>query len=537
MLPGKKIELSDILQMLRRRIWLIAIPPVVTLFAALMYSSTVTNMYQSDMLIAIDPQRVPDAFVRSTVTLSTDQRLDAITVRILSRTALQQVIEEFKLYEDELRTTPMDEVVSKMRSKIEVALERPRPQWGMPSGPTAFHLRFTYSDPAAATAVTDRLGTTFVAQNTTDRGALAGATNRFLEGQLDAARKTLEEQERKLEAFRQLHGQALPTQLQSNMQAVLNTQMQVQSLVESMARDRDRKQMLERLYRDDLALANATPAVVARASGTTAPSLQSAQQQLAEAKAALAALELRYQADHPDVARARRMVATQQQKAEAEAASLRARIEAPSPTAPVAVPPEQGERLRQSLAEIESLDRQIAFKESEERRLRSTVEQYQRHIEAVPGLESAWTSLTRDYDTQQAAYKELLSKSTAAKVSADLEHEEIGERFRIVDPARVPVHPLASLRVRYNAGGFALGLLFGAGLAFLLEWRDATFRSDADVLDVLGLPVLASIPRVETAAESALKRRRRLVASSVGAACVAMAGYLTWTLKLWTSLL
>jgi len=537
MLPGKKIELTDILQMIRRRVWLIALPPVVTLFAALIYSSTVTNMYQSDMLIAIDPQRVPDAFVRSTVTLSTDQRLDAITVHVLSRTALQLIIEEFNLYESELRTTPMDEVVAKMRSKIEVALERPRPQWGMPSGPTAFHLRFTYGDPVVATAVTGRLGSSFVAQNTTDRGALAGATNRFLESQLDASRKTLEDQERKLEAFRQLHGQELPTQLQSNMQATVNTQMQIQSLVESVARDRDRKQMLERLYRDDLALANAAPALAARPSGTAAPTVLSAQQQLAEARASLAELELRYQADHPDVARARRLVLTQQQRADAEAASLRARSDPPNSAVPVSVSPQQGERLRQSLAEIESLDRQIAFKESEERRLRSGVEEYQRRIEAVPGLESAWTSLTRDYDTQQAAYKELLSKSTAAKVSADLEHEEIGERFRIVDPARVPVHPLASLRGRYNAGGFALGLLFGAGLAFLLEWRDATFRSDSDVFDVLGLPVLASIPRVETAAEVALKQRRRLLVSSVGAVCVAAAGYLTWTLKLWTSLL
>ena len=81
MLPGKKPTPADILEMVRRRIWLIVIPPVVTLFGALVYSSTVPNLYQSDMLIAIDPQRVPDSFVRSTVTLETERRMDAIRCR------------------------------------------------------------------------------------------------------------------------------------------------------------------------------------------------------------------------------------------------------------------------------------------------------------------------------------------------------------------------------------------------------------------------------------------------------------------------
>ena len=45
-----------------------------------------------------------------------------------------------------------------------------------------------------------------------------------------------------------------------------------------------------------------------------------------------------------------------------------------------------------------------------------------------------WVKLTRDYDTQQLAYRELLTKSTAAQVAANLEDQDIGERFRIVHP-------------------------------------------------------------------------------------------------------
>lgn len=540
MLPGKKLTPADLIQMVRRRALLLVVPPVVCFFAALVYSSTVANVYQSDMLIAIDPQRVPDAFVRSTVTLETDRRMDAITVQVLSRTNLERLIHDMDLYPDERATMPMEDVVIKMRGNISVNLEFPRPRWGVPPDPTAFHVRFTYPDPEVATRVTHEIGTLFVEQNARDRGALAGATNRFLETQLVEAREKLESQEQRLEAFRQRHGAELPTQLQANMQAVQNAQLQAQSLVESIARDRDRKQLLERLYRESAADASVAAAVQPAATGAagTTTGGGTVAQQLATARATLASLEARYRPEHPDVVRARRVVAELEPKAEAEAAATAravATADSASPT-PAVVDPARREALRQMLAEIESLDRQTAFKEAEERRVREQIAEYQRRIEAVPGLESEWVALTRDYDTQQTAYKELLAKSTAAQVAANLEEQDIGERFRIVDPARVPVHPLPSMRMRYNAGGLLLGLLLGVGIAAFLELGDASYRTASDVVEVLALPVLASVPLVVTDGEKAQRRRWSTVAVATGVACVAAMGYVAWSLRLWNSL-
>ena len=281
MLPGKTLTPADALVIVRRRIWLVVLPPIVTFFFALMYSSRVPNLYESDMLIAIDPQRVPDEFVRSTVTLETDRRLDALQVKVLSRTNLEKMIETFDLYRDKKQRLPMELVVEEMREDISVTRERVRTRGEQEA--TAFHVRFMYDDPEMAAAVTQRMGALFVEQNVEDRSSVAGATNRFLEDQLKEARTKLEDQERRLEAFRQQHGQELPTQTQANMQALSSTQLQAQSLVESLARDRDRKQMLERLYRE----ADNEPAIVTEApaaNGGTAVS-GSARQQLAPARA------------------------------------------------------------------------------------------------------------------------------------------------------------------------------------------------------------------------------------------------------------
>lgn len=538
MLPGRKLSIADLLQMARRRFWLIALPPVITFFGALLYSSTIPSLYESDMLIAIDPQRVPDSFVRPTVTLQTERRVDALQLQVLSRTALQQLIEEFNLYEQERQDLAAEDVVDKMRKSIRVDVEVPRPRWGQEPQPTGFHVRFTYPEPKLAALVTQRIGTQFVDQNVKDRGAQAAGTNRFLETQLTEARTKLEAQERVLESFRQRHGQELPTQTQANVQSQSSAQLQAQSLVESIARDRDRKQMLERLYREAGSEPPTAPTVLLQpGAGPVVGS--TAQQQLLAARANLAALESRYKPDHPDVVRARRQVSELEPKAAEEAGAAGTRSTATGTPAATLSSTElsRRERLREMAAEIESLDRQVTFKESEERRVRAEISEYQRRLEAVPGLESEWVKITRDYDTLQIAYRELLTKSAAAQVAANLEDQDIGERFRIVDAAQVPVHPLTSLRVRYNAGGLALGLLLGLGFTALLELRDRSFRSDTEVLEVLALPVLASVPRIESAAEKVRWRRQQLAASLVGATCVVAAGYATWTLKLWRSLL
>lgn len=543
MLPGKKFGLADIAKIARRRLWLIVIPPAITTMVALVYSSTIPNVYQSDMLIAIDPQRVPDAFVRSTVTLATDLRVEAITVQVLSRTALQQMIETLDLYKVERQTMPLEDVVARMRSNIQIRLERPRPQWGQPASPTAFHVLFTYPDPQMATQVTQLIGSRYVAQNVRDRGALAGATNRFLESQLEESRSKLAAQERALEAFRQRHGPELPTQMQYNMQSQMNAQMQAQTLAESLARDRDRRQMLDRLYREALNDPAPPPSVPTGGQGDaadeTALANASFRQQLTAARENLERLERRYRPEHPDVTRARRLIAELEPKAADEAAAASRQIERPAdaPREAIAGDAVRRESLRQMQAEIESLSRQIAFKESEERRVRTEVDEFQRRLEAVPGLESQWTALTRDYETLQANYRDLLAKSSAAQLSLNLEEQEISERFRIVDPAGVPVRPLPAVRARVNAAGLAIGLLLGLAIVALLELRDASFRSDTDVIDSLALPVLATVPSIQTRADRQRSVRRRWAYSAAGVAYLTAAGYLTWSLRLWNSLL
>ena len=107
--------------------------------------------------------------------------------------------------------------------------------------------------------VTERLASLFIEESLRDRSALAEGTNQFLETELQEARNRLIEQEKRLEAYRQQHSGELPSQLNSNMQAIQNIQMQLQNLSQSLTQDKDRRQMVDRM----LAEAEALPPIVA----------------------------------------------------------------------------------------------------------------------------------------------------------------------------------------------------------------------------------------------------------------------------------
>ena len=175
------------------------------------------------------------------------------------------------------------------------------------------------------------------------------------------------------------------------MQAINSTQLQLQALVESLARDRDRKLMLERLENDAqqepapvVAVAPPSPPGPAGDPGVAAAG-GSAAQQLAQARESLARLQLRLKPEHPDIMRTTRLIRELEVRAAQESEDA-ARGKA-TPVAAVVSPQEatRRDRLRQQRAEIESLSRQIAFKEAEEQRVRKMVEDYRCGSSRFPG--------------------------------------------------------------------------------------------------------------------------------------------------------
>jgi len=504
MIPGKQYSPEIILDILRRRKWLIAIPAVVIATVASLVTHYLPNRYHADSLILVVPQRVPESYVRSAVTTRIDERLQAISQQILSRTRLERIIQDFNLYADRRKTDLMEDIVERMRRDIDVDIVKG----------DAFRVGFTADDPRVAMKVTERLAAFFIDENLRDREALAENTNQFLESQLEDARRKLVENEKQLEDYRRKHDGQLPTQLDANMQGLHNTEMQLQALVDSLNRDRDRRAALDREVADLSAAAPADVPNARPAAGDEAASTGTAAEQLRVAEASLQALSLRLKPEHPDVLRQKRIVAALQRRADDEASAHPVSAAAPVSPAEAA----RQNRLRDAKAEMSTLDRQIAAKNAEEQRLRGVLANYQQRIEAAPAREAELSDLTRDYDTFQQNYRSLLVKKQESQVAANLERRQIGEQFKTLDAPRLPEKPSSPDRPKLYALGLVAALAIGFACAAVAEYRDNALRSEQDVKLVLNLMVLAVVPVLESAPRTG--RWRRLVAVSMTAGVV-----------------
>lgn len=515
MLPGKKYKGAEIVQIAFTRKWLIVLPCVLVGIAAMALASYLPNRYRSETLIMVVPQRVPEDYVKSTVTTRIEDRLQSISQQILSRTRLERVIQDFDLYAAERKTGIMEDIVQRMRKEIDVRVVK---------GEAAFRISYTSDRPETAMKVTERLASLFIDENLKDRETLAVGTNEFLEAQLQEARQKLIEHEGRIETYRKQYTGQLPSQLAANLQALQNTQLQIQTLVDSINRDRDRKAMLERMASEATLLLQAAPAPTAAEAQAGAGT---AVQQLDAARRALAALELRLTPEHPDVRQMKRTIADLEAKAEAES------LQAPVTAAPAPANAQDAARLlrvAEMRAEIESIGRQVAHKEEQERQLRAAAASYQGKIDAVPSRESELAELTRDYTTMQQIYQDLLAKKQNSQVAANLERRQIGEQFKILDPASLPQRPANGLQLLgLRIGGWIAGLLLGLGLVALLEYRDATLKTEEDVVRVLSLPVLALVPELQ--APEARRRRFFGLRRAAALALVGGGAMLLWTLQ------
>ena len=520
MLPGKQYKPEDYVAMVWRRKWALIVPFILIAAGTGIYTQFLPNRYRSEARILIVPQQVPEDFVQPTVTTRLDARLQAIAQQIQSRTRLERIIQELNLYEDERQSMILEDVIEMMRRNI--AIEIPRDTRGEPG---YFTVAFTAQEARTAMQVTERIASQFITESLQDRTVQADQTSQFLETQLEDSRRKLLDHEQKLEAFRQKYVGQLPSQVQSNLAVMQNTQAQLQSIGETINRDRDRQLVLDKMMADLVAVSTAKQQLDAEPNGTPPP--PPIAEQLERARVGLRALELRLKPEHPDVIRAKRVVTELEEKAATE--------ELNSPIGTGLLPsrpplaPADLTRLSQMQAERESLDRRIAASRTEEARLQKVLADYRTRVEAAPQRESQEVELTRDYGTIKQQYETLLVSTQQSRIAADLERRQIGEQFKLIDAARLPERPISPDRTRMNVMGAIVGLVVGLALIGLIEYRNTTFRTDEDITLSLALPVFAVIPAMTTRRERQTRRRRWVVAVSASVAITTAAvAVLVW---------
>jgi len=67
-IPGKQYSVDDVIEIIKRRVWLIVVPFVLMASGAVVQSKLTPNLYRSETVILVVPQQIPESYVRATVT-------------------------------------------------------------------------------------------------------------------------------------------------------------------------------------------------------------------------------------------------------------------------------------------------------------------------------------------------------------------------------------------------------------------------------------------------------------------------------------
>ena len=208
-----QIKPDYIIDALIRGRWFLIVPLCISLTLGLGMTLTANKTYEASTMILVQPQRVPTSYIRSVVSSDINQRISTISQQVLSRSNLEQIIDQFGLFED---STGMyqEEKISGLRKRIKVRTERAR------QGAESFSISFTGSEPQRVMRIANTLASYFMDENLKVREAQAIGTSEFLDSELDKTKKRLEEKEQKLAAFRAKYLGGLPDELETNLRTL-----------------------------------------------------------------------------------------------------------------------------------------------------------------------------------------------------------------------------------------------------------------------------------------------------------------------------
>ncbi len=497
---------------IRRRWWFGAAACIVSIAAGL-GSFLLPNRYKSEATILVQPQQIPERYVVPNSTTDLDQALQAMTHDVLSRPRLLAIVSEFHLYPHQSKRLSPEQIVELMRTDITIqSLENPDQQQ---KGPNAFTISYVGSDPEVVEEVTSRLTSLFINEDLESQQELNVTTTAFLQTQLDAAQVDLATKEQRLRDFKMSNLGELPEQQQGNLQILNGLQMQLQTTNAALARANEQQAYLQSLLAQYQNLTAATGSSSPTSTGLSP--LETARAELNHLQTERTTLLGTFSPEYPDVKKINREIA--------ETKALIAQLQSAKPPASASTSPTTAQpattdtTMVQLNSQLKENQLEIANDTAQAKQLQTQIDEYQHRVNLTPVREQQLTDLLRDYDLAKKNYDDLYANKTQSALATNLQKDQQGQQFRLIDPPNLPSKPFTPNRLKIALGGLGFGIALGLGLAFLMESRDASLHSEKQLRAQFDMPIVLAVPLVTVDRE---KNRKRLMAALQWSAATVM---------------
>lgn len=484
MLSKGNVTVDEVKRILHRYWWILPITAFTA--GAIGFAATLVlpKRYTSSTMVLVEPPAVAAEVVPTAVNEDLYRHLASMKEQILSRSRLQPIILKFNLFPKSEDSAHIEDAVEELKKAIEVELIQPMPG-SINKQPPGFHVSVTLPNPQTAQQVCTEITSMFMEQNATSQEKRFKDTTSFLTQQLAEAKANLDQQDDKLAQFKREHLGTLPEEEQSNLSLLTGMNSQFDAATQALSRAQQDKTFNESLLSQQ--------ETAWRASQAGMVNTDSLDAQLAALQDKLSELLAKYTPEHPDVVKTRaqiedvkRRMASADSEPKASTSASKANTREPA-------------QIQQLRAKIKQDDLNIADLTKQQAQIQKQIGILQAHVQASPMVEQQIKELTRNYQTALEHYNDLLKNQQKSAMLTDLQDQQEGEQFRVLDAPSLPTTPSFPKKSVFAGGGLAAGFALGLGILYLLAMSDKAMYTERDVEVCLKLPVLALVPSFDLA--------------------------------------
>ncbi|MBD3377003.1 AAA family ATPase [candidate division KSB1 bacterium] len=470
---------------LKKRKWIILVCLIIVLAPVIYYNETAPKEYQASTMLVFEEfvNPVQSYEYDASREIMMTNRIEEIKSRSFARDVFQSLAEKQLKHWKSPTPLPNDfdrdeYVISKIHKAILAYPVR---------NSNILRLSVQVRDPEMCMILANQAAKVLQERSYKIRQEGVGGVRVFIEEQLERFSEQLEESERTLKNFKERNQ---ITSIDKESQEILRRLTEAEVMYNTIKANRGSTE--ERLSVIQSNLSEQRQELVPTITNIASPWTQKLKQNLIDLEVQYMELSVQnYEPDHPKMVQLRQEIEKTKSNLAKEALKL-------SKDQNLVDPITQMEKYM-----TESLELQIELEsiKAQEKALKETIEQYNAMLGALPQKEFELARLTRELEVNQKLYMILLERREEAKIS---EAEKLTD-IRIIDQARLPEDPvIPRKKLNLALGGF-LGLLLGFAFAFLLELKSQKQLTAQELKNLTKIPLLASIPKLETASEAGKK--------------------------------
>lgn len=424
-------------------------------------------VFISQTRIIVEAPRIPTELAASTVLTPSQEQLQLIEQRLMTRANLISVADKFQIFENQSELLP-GQIVAGMHARTNIRSSSGRDEVAMMT------LTFESDSAEKAAGVLNEYLRLIQEEDERSRAARAGQTLEFFEGEVSRLFGELSQRSAAMRSFLDENRDALPETLEYRLTQQTQLQERLAQLERDVAGLDDQRERLLQIF-------EATGEVSGMP--TTTPAQTPEQRQLEALRADLSQALAVYTPENPRVKLLQAQV-TQLEKAIS--------------VQPI-VPDAGGASTGNPLLDVQLAEFATRREILDEQRVQTAkqLEDLTDTINRTPANAIALEDLQRDYDNIQLQYNAAVERMSLASTGERIETLERGQRITVIEPPVVPDNPSKPNRKRIAVGGGFVGILLGLGLVVVLDIFDPKIRRPEVLASKLGIMPLAVIPYIQ----------------------------------------